>query len=268
MAGRRYVRDNRGRFASTGATARGGRLATASGNKRATQTTKIAGGGRPAGTVGRGGRSMPTTAPPAASSRPRVRGDFRPRNTMAKPQAERAEFGREREQNLAAAGAVARRHGATVQPVAFNRAQLRSGTKAYVVTDKQGTTYSSIYVNKDSKTWDNPRRAAINSRRNGQFSTSSPAGVILHEVGHIKNGVGGASFRQVDRSLQRRGLKQPGSADLARRVSKYATTNRDEFVAETFAGLKTGRKYDYQVMRAYRAATGRRARSVRSQLNK
>ena len=34
---RRYARDNRGRFSSTGATARGGRLATASGNKRATQ---------------------------------------------------------------------------------------------------------------------------------------------------------------------------------------------------------------------------------------
>lgn len=47
---RRYSRDNRGRFASggsssggggkVGATARGGRLKTASGNKRATQTTK------------------------------------------------------------------------------------------------------------------------------------------------------------------------------------------------------------------------------------
>ena len=40
---RRYARDNRGRFSSTGATARGGRLATASGGKRATQTKRIAG---------------------------------------------------------------------------------------------------------------------------------------------------------------------------------------------------------------------------------
>jgi hypothetical protein len=46
-SGRRYVRDNRGRFASkgAGATARGGRLKTASGNKRATQTMKVAGSG-------------------------------------------------------------------------------------------------------------------------------------------------------------------------------------------------------------------------------
>ncbi len=58
---RRYTRDNRGRFSSTGATARGGRLKTASGNKRAAQTKGIA-GGKPAGTVGK-----PKGAKPAAS---------------------------------------------------------------------------------------------------------------------------------------------------------------------------------------------------------
>ena len=45
-------------------------------------------------------------------------------------------------------------------------------------------------------------------------------------------------------------------ARLARRVSRYATTNPSEFIAETYAGLKTGRRYDYQVMRAYREAMG------------
>jgi hypothetical protein len=43
--GRRYARDARGRFASTGATARGGRIAKASG-KRATVTAKAKGGGK------------------------------------------------------------------------------------------------------------------------------------------------------------------------------------------------------------------------------
>jgi hypothetical protein len=57
---RRYSRDNRGRFAGggsssggggkVGATARGGRLRTAAGNKRATQTTKAA-AAKPSGTV-------------------------------------------------------------------------------------------------------------------------------------------------------------------------------------------------------------------------
>jgi hypothetical protein len=51
---RRYVRDNRGRFApkGSGATARGGRLKTASGKKRETQTMKTSGGGV-SGTIGK-----------------------------------------------------------------------------------------------------------------------------------------------------------------------------------------------------------------------
>jgi hypothetical protein len=49
---RRYSRDNKGRFASsgTGATARGGRLRTVAGNKRATQTTKAA-AAKPSGAI-------------------------------------------------------------------------------------------------------------------------------------------------------------------------------------------------------------------------
>lgn len=51
-SGRRYVRDAKGRFASkgAGATARGGRLKTASGKKRATQTMKVS-GAKAAGTI-------------------------------------------------------------------------------------------------------------------------------------------------------------------------------------------------------------------------
>lgn len=48
---RKYVRDNRGRFSTTGATARGGRLKTAGGKKRATQTVKAKTGGKPAGAL-------------------------------------------------------------------------------------------------------------------------------------------------------------------------------------------------------------------------
>ena len=56
---RKYARDNRGRFASkgTGATARGGRLRTEAGNKRATQKISVLSGDRmssvPKGTVGK-----------------------------------------------------------------------------------------------------------------------------------------------------------------------------------------------------------------------
>ena len=72
MARRRYVRDNRGRFASTGATSRGGRLKTASGKKRETQTMKASGGGV-AGTIGKPKGLKPGTIKPKpqASSKPR-----------------------------------------------------------------------------------------------------------------------------------------------------------------------------------------------------
>lgn len=87
---RKYTRDNRGRFASSGsgATARGGRLRTATGNKRATQTSQMAAAPR-AGTVGKGGKARgsvkpaatvkPTQAPGSRIKAPKVGGVSRAR---------------------------------------------------------------------------------------------------------------------------------------------------------------------------------------------
>lgn len=79
---RRYTRDNRGRFSSVGATARGGRLRTAAGNKRATQTEKLA-GGKPAGTISKQAKA---TAKPAAPS-PKQSSGRRRRPTAAESRA-------------------------------------------------------------------------------------------------------------------------------------------------------------------------------------
>lgn len=65
---RRYARDNRGRFSTTGATARGGRLATASGNKRATQTKRIAGGGKGVISAKPRPSAKPTAAAPSVGA--------------------------------------------------------------------------------------------------------------------------------------------------------------------------------------------------------
>jgi hypothetical protein len=61
--GRRYVRDNRGRFASVGATARGGRLKTASGKKRQTQTRRLPSAEAPSFTIAKAANKRPV--PPA-----------------------------------------------------------------------------------------------------------------------------------------------------------------------------------------------------------
>jgi len=69
-SGRKYVRDSIGRFATTGATARGGRLKTKSGKKRATQTVKAKTGGKPAGAIKGKIKRDPGAAKPTARSKP------------------------------------------------------------------------------------------------------------------------------------------------------------------------------------------------------
>lgn len=67
---RKYSRDNKGRFASTGtgATARGGRLKTASGNKRKTQTMQSA--AAPKGTIGKPRGLKPGSIKPKSANTP------------------------------------------------------------------------------------------------------------------------------------------------------------------------------------------------------
>jgi len=65
---RRYVRDNRGRFASVGATARGGRLKTAAGNKRATVTGRQE-GVQPKNTISAKRTAKPSAQKPAGQPR-------------------------------------------------------------------------------------------------------------------------------------------------------------------------------------------------------
>jgi len=96
-SGRKYVRDNRGRFATTGATARGGRLKTKSGKKRATQTVKAKTGGKPAGAIkgkikrdpGAAGRAGKVTANSARATgklaRPVAKGNIRRTNARLGP---------------------------------------------------------------------------------------------------------------------------------------------------------------------------------------
>ena len=84
--GRRYARDSRGRFASVGATARGGRLAKA-GGKRATVTAKATGGGK--GTIAKPRGLKPGTLKPksqgTAVSAPTKAAQGKSQQTAAKP---------------------------------------------------------------------------------------------------------------------------------------------------------------------------------------
>jgi hypothetical protein len=73
---RKYARDNRGRFASRGggATARGGRLKTASGKKRATQTMQAA-AAKPSGAIAGKVKRNPAAAGKIGAAKPTSRKD-------------------------------------------------------------------------------------------------------------------------------------------------------------------------------------------------
>jgi hypothetical protein len=116
-------------------------------------------------------------------------------------------------------------------------------------------TQGELQLNQSNNYWRNPRLSNTRNRATGFLSTSSPVGTLYHEIGHSRDKRLSLPGYARNWGTAYSGTKQETKA-IARRVSRYATTNPAEFIAETYAGLKTGRRYDFQVMRAYREAMG------------
>lgn len=153
--GRRYVRDNRGRFASTGATARGGRLKTAGGNKRETQTIQAA--GARAGTIGkpRGlkpGAIKPKAAPRSKSTPDLSQSAFERRAKLTERRAQAAE--------RAVAGA--------------DRAYASSGTKRAFRTADVLRSAADSYASYARRGRNNPDFSAADLFARRQRSTTAP----------------------------------------------------------------------------------------------
>jgi hypothetical protein len=153
----------------------------------------------------------------------------------------------------------------------------RQGVDAIAYSGNQKTQARTrgarqVEINRASRGWQNPAKTAITERRSGFWSSSSPAAVVFHELGHVRDKAAAKrstrygelwslATRESDKNKQfERGVQM---SRLARRVSRYATYSPSEFIAETYAGRRTGRKYDHQVMRAYREAMGLPKTSVR-----
>jgi len=218
-------------------------------------------------------------APPTVrQGRERVRGNFRPQNTMAKPRVgEKSPF-------VTGAGTEGDNRTARLANVKAAKAWYEArGVKTSVYSGNAKTQAqalngkSEVKLNRAGASWQDPRATAIQERRSGFWATSSPMGVLYHERGHMRdtnaarrNTRFGESWSKannettMDRQLERGYEIQR----LARRVSRYATYSPSEFVAETYAGRMTGRRYDHRVMNAYAETMGRKPRSVRSQLKR
>jgi hypothetical protein len=196
---RRYVRDNRGRFASTGATARGGRLATASGNKRETQTKEIE-GKKPAGTIGKN-----RTAKPAAPAAPAAKTN--------KAGLTKAEY------EAAAAKAWGRAPGGTAKPKASANEQLdrlatRSGN---MVRSRSGLTAAEARKASDLGRATG-RRVEVSQGANGGYSVRVGA---AKPVAARRKPVGKIDEAKASRIVNRIDANRPGQ----RRAS--ASTRRD-----------------------------------------
>jgi hypothetical protein len=269
---RRYSRDNRGRFAGkgAGATARGGRLKTAAGNKRKTQTMQ-AGGAKAAGTIkgkvkrdpnaaGRIGQGK--TAANVAKKRVLVKANARPENLFSRATKSTPGYGTDAKANIANARKTAEATGA--------QTALKSNKRSSSVASVNAKTPNQIDFNASHSAWANPRQSAIKDRRRNLFSTAKAGHVVKHELGHIRHNPMKMA-NSFEMQLRKKGQiyadadKVVATQRLARRVSQYARTSPAEFAAETRAALSLGKKYDSKVMGLYRQVTGERLPSVKSQ---
>ena len=340
---RRYSRDNRGRFASggssgggggkVGATARGGRLRTAAGNKRKTQTMQAGGanaagtikgkvkrdpnaagkigqgktaakqktnksavkiplqksknkrqrvnlmsqdrmGSIPLGTIGKTKkeREIARIDMPAEKWKNYVAGrkaqekiisnrkrtelaqkpKFRPGKLMnanafpvsaiSKPKKIKHGYGTDKKANIQ--NAIKQAQKSMPDLPIETKSRSRSGNIASVSMNLQ-TGARRMTINTAHPFWKNPAKDQLDSRRQGLFASANPKSIIGHEIGHAKH-----------RTLGKQQYFDANSLKMARRVSKYATTNVNEFVAEVKGARSVGKRLDYQVMRAYRAAAG------------
>lgn len=83
------------------------------------------------------------------------------------------------------------------------------------------------------------------------YSTDDPSGIISHEVGHYNQKE--TSFYEKNKIWKEE--SEPNLLKICKEVSGYAAVgnedNADEFVAEVFAGLVSGKEYSDYIMQLY-----------------
>jgi hypothetical protein len=110
----------------------------------------------------------------------------------------------------------------------------------------------TIDYNELAPTWKDPATAAKHNRASGWWSSSSPTHTVQHEIGHVKDAMHGLRGYSGLMPWGVASSERSKAKSVAGRVSNYAKTNEAEFVAEVYAGLRAGKRYDREVMRAYR----------------
>lgn len=119
------------------------------------------------------------------------------------------------------------------------------------------SSHKKIYINEKHPTWkdlESARAEAEQLYKTGFFSSADPHATIHHEVAHALHHrrIGMDEFAM----LYGRTFNEASRTHISGTVSKYATTNPLEFVAEVYAGVKTGKTYPPDIMDFYAKLKG------------
>lgn len=105
-----------------------------------------------------------------------------------------------------------------------------------------------IYLNERHRLWSDPEEVMAEFREERWLSTSAVDHTIRHEVAHELHA------RDVGPERRREIKEMPWTFDektIAVGVSRYAMKSPVEFVAEVYAGLVAGRKYNEPILKLY-----------------
>ena len=149
-------------------------------------------------------------------------------------------------------------------------------TDKFAGKTKPLAAYSSkddaLVINPAKKIWNDAKAHAQQQREAGWWSSGDELHIVTHEIGHQAHfkGIGEEGYQISNRlpvlPLGPSGKPLPrGSVSreifswqeqTAEQVSRYAMTSQGEFVAEVFAGIRSGNVYSDDIMAVYRAYGG------------
>lgn len=106
----------------------------------------------------------------------------------------------------------------------------------------------ALRLNVHSKLWSKGGEARAKQLEDRKWwSVGSLSGVIRHEMGHAKHKILSDSAKVLSESQK---------VMIKYKVSEYASTNANEFVAEVYSAMSVGKKYDAEVMNLYKKYGG------------
>lgn len=128
----------------------------------------------------------------------------------------------------------------------FKKAKGANWTKAPAAVKDDGGQKKLLVNYAHFRIHDRAKGAADNAA-SGYWSSGDEDHVFLHELGHVLHGK--VSTNELTGS--RGGFDSPDAKAIAAKVSKRAAEDPEEFVAETFAGMLAGKRYQSDVMELY-----------------